>query len=79
MDAGLFAKKNRISGEIELKGGLPFNVEINLRDFPLNTFLSPYKPELFSSMMISTTGKIEAEGNLRDILIILPPQLTLLI
>mgnify|MGYP001564565896 FL=1 len=66
LDAGLFAKKNRISGEIELKGGLPFNVEINLRDFPLNTFLSPYKPELFSSMMISTTGKIEAEGNLRD-------------
>ncbi len=67
LDAGLFAKKNRISGEIELKGGLPFNAEMDLRGFPLNTFLSPYKPELFSSMLIAATGRVEVEGNLRDI------------
>lgn len=67
LDASLFNNSGFINGEIELRDNIPFKSEIELIDAPINTFISIFKPEPFSSMPLSATGKMELKGSLKNI------------
>ncbi len=67
LDASLFNNSGFINGEIELRDDIPFKSKIELIDAPINNFISIFKPEPFSSMPLSATGKMELKGSFKNI------------
>jgi hypothetical protein len=54
------------AGRIDWSPGLPFNLDMAIRDGKLDPFLSAWRLQWFSPLTLSATGRVEVAGQLRS-------------